>query len=164
MYSKITRKQKGLLIESYKEARSLGAIDPMQAVACAAKDVLIGESVDRWNGPDGQDAFAAALACLLMEKVISLKGKAKAKSNQEAIQKTVEQVRNYYDWPNVGWWDLKKFKAKNMSLVELDFARRDCNDTARNGMPENEGKYIDEATIYGEEMRKRVGEEVQGVH
>jgi len=164
MYSKLTGKQIKQLAESYKEARSLGAIDPMQAVACAAKDVLIGESVDQWNGPEGQDAFAAALACLLMEKVISLKGRAKAKPNTEAIQKTVEQVRNYYDWPHPGWWNTKKARAKNMSLVELDFARRDCNDTARNGMPENEGKYIDEATIYAEEMRKRVGEEVQGVH
>lgn len=160
MYSKLMSDQKTLLKVSYVEAMRLGATDPLHAVSCAAFDVLVGDTV-KWNGPEGQDAFAAALAFLVIEKVVKIKGPVK---HNTRVKKAVETIARYYDYPNIGWWELKKARAKRMTLSELDFARRDCNDTARNGMPENQGKYTDEATIYAEQMRKRVGEEVQGVH
>ncbi len=50
---------------------------------------------------------------------------------------------------------MKAELAKQMSLEGLHFARLDCIDTARNGMAENEGKYIDESSVYSLELAKR---------
>jgi len=162
MYSKLTELQKDLLKESFHEAGVLGAVTTIQAVYCAARDVLV-DSDEEWNGPVGQDAFAAAMAHLIMEKSISVKTvglKTHAKQKQ-----LLNQVGNYYTYPNVGWWKLKEEHAKTMSMEQLVYARQDCHVTATEGMPENEGKYKDEGSIYAKEIMVRSGGvDVKGVH
>jgi len=59
------------------------------------------------------------------------------------------------DWPHPGWWRMKEARAKGLTMEELWFARYDCNETAA-VQPQNEGKYIDEATIYAREIKHRV--------
>ena len=148
--------------ESYLEAKRLGATDALHAVGCAAYDVLVADSA-KWTTSVGEDAFAAALACLVMDKVIQLKGP--VKRSRSRIEKSLDEMSHYYYYPNQGWWASKQARAKHMTLAELVWARKDCHDTATGGMPENEGKYKDEGTIYAAEINKRTGgEEVKEVH
>ncbi len=160
MYSQLTHTEKVLLKESYLEAIKLGPMDVLHAVACAAHDVLVPEA-EEWCGSKGQDAFAAALASLVMDKVVKLRGATKRTSTQ----KMVAQIENYYTYPNPGWWAAKEEKAKKMNLADLVYARKDCLETIDKGMPENEGKYTDEASIYSKFINKKTkGVDVKEVH
>ncbi len=70
MYANLTREQRDAIKSHYLGFREF-ATDPGHAVACAAHDVLC--SANRaWNGKRGADAFAAALASLVMDKVVKL--------------------------------------------------------------------------------------------
>ena len=51
-------------------------------------------------------------------------------------------------------WELKKSTAKTKTKAELIFAINDCIE-AGNAMIENEGYYMDEASIYRSELRTR---------
>lgn len=71
MYANLTREQRDKLIEHYNGFRHF-ACDAGHAVACAAHDVLCPAN-RAWNGKRGADAFAAALASLVMDKIIEIK-------------------------------------------------------------------------------------------
>jgi len=134
-------------------------------VGIAARDVIIGADPDnkRWNGAKGQDAFAAALASLVMNKVLTIK--AVKLQSHTLTKRTLDKIGNYYTYPSVGWWKSKEEHAKTMSMEQLVYARYDCHITATEGMPENEGKYKDEGSIYAKEILVRSGGvDVKGVH
>jgi len=58
------------------------------------------------------------------------------------------------DYPHAGWWRTKAERARDMTLDELWFSRRDCNEAA-DVVVDGYGKYKDEATIYAAEIQKR---------
>ena len=56
-------------------------------------------------------------------------------------------------------WKEKEASAKQMTVEELEYSVRDCVE-ARNASkewnPENENYYQDEASVYSQELRKRL--------
>lgn len=64
-------------------------------------------------------------------------------------------ARNPYDiFPQAGWWNRKAEIAKGMTDSQLRFAMTDCREAARAGL-ENQGKYMDELSIYATELKTR---------
>jgi len=64
-------------------------------------------------------------------------------------------MESIYSYPKHGWWKLKAGLAKTMTIEALQFARRDCLETIELGMIENQGKYLDESSIYSMELARR---------
>lgn len=61
----------------------------------------------------------------------------------------------YWEYPNAGWWHLKEKIAKKMSDAQLEYSRKDSFQAATIGVPENYGKYMDENSVYIQEIKKR---------
>lgn len=59
---------------------------------------------------------------------------------------------NFY--PSTGWWKTKETIAKRMTPAELLFAYYDCLEAAR-CLPQEEGKYHDEASIYNRFLKAK---------
>ena len=69
-YATMTNEDKDRVVEQYRYAIFMGS-DPGHAVACAASSGL-GLTNNQWNSGIGADAFAAAMATLVMRKEIKL--------------------------------------------------------------------------------------------
>jgi hypothetical protein len=62
----------------------------------------------------------------------------------------------YYEYPNAGWWKSKESLAKKMTVEALEWSAKDAFEAAQS-LPEVEGKYMDEVSIYRMELKKRGG-------
>jgi hypothetical protein len=67
---------------------------------------------------------------------------------------SLAESQAYYNYPNAGWWERKKDLASRMTVSELTFARRDAHEAAK-ACTNEEGKYMDECSIYGMELLLR---------
>lgn len=70
-YANLTEKQQEDIVKWYHYAKDMGATDPGHAAAIAASHAF-NLSNRAWNGKTGSNAFAAALAVLVMRKEINL--------------------------------------------------------------------------------------------
>lgn len=68
-YANLTAEDKVTILANYKDQRTLYPVN--QAVSCTAVDCFV-LSDRQWNGKIGADAFAATLAILVMERVITI--------------------------------------------------------------------------------------------
>ena len=70
-YANLTPGQSDEIVRIYNQWVTMDGIQPGQAVSIAARDALL-LTDKQWNGKIGADAFAAALACLVMRDAISI--------------------------------------------------------------------------------------------
>lgn len=57
-------------------------------------------------------------------------------------------------WPNAGWWKRKQENAQKMQQAALVYSAGDCREAAK-ACTDDAGKYLDEMSIYVQELRKR---------
>lgn len=67
---------------------------------------------------------------------------------------TQDDLNVYNSYPNAGWWKTKQRIAHNMDDSQLAFARKDSFEASK-CLPQNEGKYMDENSIYVREQNRR---------
>jgi len=63
---------------------------------------------------------------------------------------------NSCEYGKPGWWNMKTDIAKRMTTNGLIYSMYDCSEAAK-CIPGNEGKYMDEASIYQMEWNRRMG-------
>jgi hypothetical protein len=61
---------------------------------------------------------------------------------------------NSCEYGKPGWWNLKASIAKKMTDAGLLYSIYDCSEAAK-CIPQNEGKYMDEMSIYQMEINRR---------
>lgn len=72
MYANLTKVQKDSIIDVFRNAKRIaGYNDPCHFAAIAARNVLV-KSNRGWSGKTGSNAFAAAIATLIMANEIRL--------------------------------------------------------------------------------------------
>ena len=67
---------------------------------------------------------------------------------------TQDDLNVYNSYPNAGWWKVKQRIAHDMDENQLAFARADCFKASK-CLAINEGKYMDELSIYATEQNRR---------